>query len=129
MYNIVDLYVSPYLAEGFNLSPLEALTAGTRVLVPLTGSTEEYMKDIYNNGGSGFITYVKSIVITNQSGQSLNQIEVDDLISSILGVDIGPKPDPTHMIEYISKEYSWTKAVESLYEYFLYILEARGVVL
>jgi glycosyltransferase involved in cell wall biosynthesis len=129
MYNIVDLYVSPYLAEGFNLSPLEALTAGTRVLVPLTGSTEEYMKDIYNNGGSDFITYVKSIVITNQSGQSLNQIEVEDLISSILSVDMSLKPDPTHMIEYISKEYSWTKAVESLYEYFLYILEARGVVL
>lgn len=129
MYNIVDLYVSPYLAEGFNLSPLEALTTGTRVIVPVTGSTEQYMKDIYDNGGSDFITYVRSIVVTTLTGQSFNHIEADDLISSILSVDITLKPDPTHMIEYISKEYSWTKAVNSLYEYFLYILEARGVVL
>ena len=123
MYNIVDIYVSPYLAEGFNLSPLEALTSGTRVIIPITGSTEQYMKDIYNNGGSEFITYVNSIVITTSSGQSFNQIEADDLISSILNVDTNLNPDPSRMIEYISKEYSWTKAVESLYEYFQYILE------
>ena len=123
LYNIVDLYVSPYMAEGFNLSPLEALTAGRRVLIPRTGSTEQYMKDIYNNGGADFITYVNSVVVSNLGNQSYNHIEEADLISSILSVDTQLELDPTKMIGYISKDYSWTRVAGLLYEYFLYILE------
>ena len=123
LYNIVDIYVSPYMAEGFNLSPLEALTAGRRVVIPRTGSTEQYMKDIYNNGGSEFITYVNSVVVTNMGGQSYNHIEEADLISAILSVDTQLELDPTVMIEYISKDYSWNRVADLLYEYFLYILE------
>jgi glycosyltransferase involved in cell wall biosynthesis len=124
LYNIVDIYVSPYLAEGFNLSPLEALTTGRRVVVPITGSTEQYMNDIYNNGGTNFITYVNSSVVSDTTtGNSYNQIEDTDLIAAILSIDIRPKLDPTRMIEYISKNYSWSKTADLLYEYFLYILE------
>ena len=123
LYNIVDLYVSPYMAEGFNLSPLEALTAGRRIVIPRTGSTEHYMKDIYNNGGSEFITYVNSVVVTNVGNQSYNHIEEADFISAILSVDTRLELDPTKMIEYISKDYSWTRVADLLYEYFLYILE------
>ncbi|MFY7728193.1 MAG: glycosyltransferase [Flavobacterium sp.] len=130
LYNAVDLYISPYMAEGFNLSPLEALTAGRRVLIPRTGSTEQYMNDIYNNGGSEFITYVNSMVVTNIIGQCYNHIEETDLIAAILSVDTRINLDPTRMIEYISKDYSWTRAADLLYEYFLYILEdQRKVVL
>jgi glycosyltransferase involved in cell wall biosynthesis len=123
LYNIVDLYVSPYMAEGFNLSPLEALTAGRRVLIPRTGSTEQYMNDIYNNGGADFITYVNSVVVSNLGNQSYNHIEEADLISAILSVDTLSDLDPTRMIEYISKSYSWNRVADLLYEYFLYILE------
>ncbi len=123
LYNIVDLYVSPYMAEGFNLSPLEALTAGRRILVPRTGSTEQYINCIYTNGGSPFITYVNSNVVTNNAGQSYNHIEETDLISSILSVDTSLELNPIDMIEYISNEYSWSKVAKLLYEYFLYILE------
>ena len=123
LYNIVDIYVSPYMAEGFNLSPLEALTAGRRVLIPRTGSTEQYMKDIYNNGGADFITYVNSVVVSNPGNQSYNHIEEADLISSILSVDTKLELDPTKMIGYISKDYSWNRVADLLYEYFLYILE------
>jgi glycosyltransferase involved in cell wall biosynthesis len=123
LYNIVDIYVSPYMAEGFNLSPLEALTAGRRVVIPRTGSTEQYMKDIYNNGGADFITYVNSVVVSNPGNQSYNHIEEADLISSILSVDTKLELDPTKMIVYISKDYSWTRVAGLLYEYFLYILE------
>jgi len=123
LYNIVDVYVSPYMAEGFNLSPLEALTAGRQVIIPRTGSTEQYMNDIYNNGGSEFITYVNSVVATNIGNQFYNHIEESDLISAILSVDTRKNVDPTKMIEYISKDYSWSKAADLLYEYFLYILE------
>jgi glycosyltransferase involved in cell wall biosynthesis len=123
LYNIVDLYVSPYMAEGFNLSPLEALTAGRRVLVPITGSTKQYINDIYNNGGSDFITYANSVVVTTNTGESYNHIEESDLISAILSVDTHSDLDSAKMIEYISKSYSWSKAADLLYKYFLYILE------
>jgi glycosyltransferase involved in cell wall biosynthesis len=123
LYNIVDLYVSPYMAEGFNLSPLEALTAGRRVLVPKTGSTEQYIQDIYTNGGSGFITYVESTIVTDiTSGQSYNHIEESDLTTAILSIDVDSDLDPTGMIEYIATEYSWAKAAESLYGYFIHII-------
>jgi glycosyltransferase involved in cell wall biosynthesis len=122
MYNIVDLYVSPYMAEGFNLSPLEALTTGARVLVPRTGSTVEYISDIQNNGGADFITYVDSIIHENNIGQSFNIINDTDLMTAILNVDFSRDLDPSNMIRFINKEYSWLKASELLYEYFLYII-------
>lgn len=34
LFNACDLYISPYLAEGFNLTVLEALSSGLNVLVP-----------------------------------------------------------------------------------------------
>ena len=122
MYNIVDLYVSPYMAEGFNLSPLEALTTGARVLVPRTGSTVEYISDIQNNGGADFITYVDSIIHENNIGQSFNIINDTDLMTAILNVGFSRNLDPFSMISFINKEYSWLKASELLYEYFLYII-------
>ena len=128
MYNIVDLYVSPYMAEGFNLSPLEALSTGTRVLVPRTGSTVKYISDIQQNGGNDFITYVDSTINKNMGGQSYNNINDADLVSAILNVDFSRELDPSTMISYINKEYSWHNASESLYEYFLYIIENNNTV-
>ena len=42
LYSITDCYVSPYLAEGFNLTPLEAAACGTQVLVTKGGCTDDY---------------------------------------------------------------------------------------
>jgi glycosyltransferase involved in cell wall biosynthesis len=128
MYNIVDLYVSPYMSEGFNLSPLEALSTGTRVLVPKTGSTVKYISDIQSNGGADFIVYVDSTVVNNIVGQSYNHINNADLVTAILNVDFSRESDPSNMINYINKEYSWTKASELLYEYFLYIIASDNTI-
>ena len=43
----LTLYISPYLAEGFGLTMLEALASGLRVLVPRTGSASDYIDPIY----------------------------------------------------------------------------------
>ena len=42
LYNITDCYVSPYRAEGFNLTPLEAAASGTPIIVTKGGSTDDY---------------------------------------------------------------------------------------
>lgn len=42
LFNAVDVYISPYLAEGFNLMVLEAISCGTKVLVSKGGCTDDY---------------------------------------------------------------------------------------
>ena len=44
LYAAVDCYVSPYRAEGFNLTPLEAAACGTPILVTKGGATDEYFQ-------------------------------------------------------------------------------------
>ena len=38
-------YVSPYKAEGFNLTPLEAAACGTQIVVTNGGSSDDYFDD------------------------------------------------------------------------------------
>ena len=117
IYNMCDLCVSPYLCEGFNLTPLEALVTGTCVVIPRTGSTKEYIEDIYANGGSAYIHYVDSKIVDMELGKT-NEIKVDDLINVVLLFQKGER-DPAQMVQYIACEYSWHKVADLLYEYFL----------
>ena len=45
IYSITDCYVSPYMAEGFNMTPLEAAACGTQVVVTKGGSTDDYFEE------------------------------------------------------------------------------------
>lgn len=126
LYNSVDLYISPYLAEGFSCTILEAIKAGSDVLLPITGSTKEYAELIYNNGGSEFIHYTKSKVVTLENGMSQNQIELQDLLDCMLSFETklqerrvnGDKRDYNKMVKIIEKELSWNKVSELLVNYF-----------
>lgn len=126
LYNAADMYVSPYLAEGFNMTTLEALSAGLPVLVPMTGSTKEYIENIYNNGGSEFITYVKSVEVqVTMNGFKQNHISVEDLINTLVNREmyINRMKEDRYKYnsvkdKYIRENYSWYKVAELLYEYF-----------
>ena len=127
LYNAADLYVSPYLAEGFGLTMLEALASGLQVLVPRTGSTKEYIDDIFaNGGGDEFIIFVDSIVVKDNGGYYKNDIKIHDLVNTLLTNETKiktPKPDNLYiqMKSYIEAEYSWYKVSTLLYNYFLEI--------
>ena len=43
LYNIADLYVSPYRAEGFNMPVLEAMSVGLPIVVSGGGSTDDFV--------------------------------------------------------------------------------------
>jgi glycosyltransferase involved in cell wall biosynthesis len=119
LFNASDLYLSPYLAEGFNLTVLESLSAGLSVLVPETGSTKEYINDLYENGGETFINKVKSQVLVFENGMMQNNIRVDDLVDSIELLKLsGDVSDHERLAEYIEENYSWNKVSKMLYEYF-----------
>jgi glycosyltransferase involved in cell wall biosynthesis len=172
LFNAADLYLSPYLAEGFNLTSLEALASGLPVIIPRTGSTREYIRDIYENGGENFVFYLDSSVIDLGNGMRQNSITMENFVHTVvenehkirllqkwrtetegeLGETKGElnetetetegelnesetegelnesELDETDlqnsynkMGDYISKEYSWNKVSDLLYNYFLYI--------
>jgi len=45
MYQLADAYVSPYMAEGFNLPVLEAAACGLPVICTAGGSTDDFTRD------------------------------------------------------------------------------------
>ena len=132
LFNAADLYLSPYIAEGFNLTSLEALSAGTPVIVPITGSTKEYMEDIFNNGGKKFIYYVNSKVIDVGNEKKQNDIQIQDLLNCIVNNEKDIKNwsfremEYDRMKQYINKKYSWDYVSELLYDYLKMIVNDNG---
>ena len=130
LYNAADIYISPYLAEGFGMTMLEALSAGLNVLVPKSGSTHEYMNDIYKNGGQDYIFYVDSEVVVDPNGLCQNNITMNNLMSTLLNNEdkfkIGKSENAyITMKSYIEKDYSWYKVAELLYGYLDDIVSKR----
>lgn len=131
LMNACDLYMSPYLAEGFNLTALEAVTTGTCVLVPKTGSTKEMMEKIYKNDGKEFIYYVNSTIETIQM-MCQNIISIDEIVDIIKKNEKEIKEKWNNeenmnkkyknMQKYIEENYSWNFISKELMNYFKEIL-------
>ena len=45
LYQVVEVYVSPYRAEGFNIPVLEAAASGLPVICTRGGATEDFVTD------------------------------------------------------------------------------------
>lgn len=117
-FNAADLYVSPYLAEGFNLTVLESLAAGLPVLVPETGSTREFINDIANNGGDTHIFRVPCQVGQTQTGMKQNMFNVQDIVDVIVNnVESIKRRDKPTYLNYIERTYSWKKVTGDLCQY------------
>jgi len=124
LYNAADIYVSPYLCEGFNLTPLEALSAGLDVLVPQTGSTKEYIQSIYENSGKNYIHYVKSHVIENPMGYQ-NHINVNDVINALINFKKG-NDGYLQMVNYIKEALSWNAVSHLVFNYMNEIVQLNN---
>lgn len=125
LFNASDLYISPYLCEGYNLTCHESLACGLNVLVPRTGSTKEYIEAIYQNGGSEYITYVDSSINIDSEGMCQNNISINNLVEAILNNSSkfkSNKRDYYKMQNYIERELSWNKVSELLHDYFKFII-------
>lgn len=129
LFNAADIYFSPYIAEGFNLTVLEALATGMQVIVPETGSTEDYINKIGMENGD-YIHKVRSQVVELEDGKKQNHIKVSDIVKTIIEEEYNiekMKMDRTReykkLVEYIEENYSWKRVSEMLYEYLEYIIE------
>jgi len=111
LYNITDCYVSPYRAEGFNLTPLEAAACGTPIIVTKGGSTDDYFDEKLG-------LQIESEIIQNGDLTSLKP-KIDSLVKCILSVMENPKTyGGLNGSEYIKKNFTWYSAVKKLYNIF-----------
>ncbi len=112
VYNAIDIYMSCYIAEGFNLSPLEVLATGGTVVLPRVGSTHEYSKSVYNACGQGDsgISFVDC-----KSVDGCNHYCPQGVAETILNTPVVPKRLGTS--EYVQREYSWDRVAKEIYEY------------
>lgn len=111
LYSITDCYVSPYLAEGFNLTPLEAAACGTQIIVTKGGSTDDYF-----DSSLGYQIESNEKKVNNTH---FLEPKIDSLIQ-ILQEKILNKTDKlkNDRAKFVHQNYSWTKVVSKLKEEF-----------
>ena len=112
LYNISDCYVSPYKAEGFNITPLEAAATGTPIIVTKGGSTDDYF-----NSKLGLQIESKLIEKDNLTSLIPNIDSLVECISSV--IKNSNKYGKEKASEFVKKNFTWHNASKKLYEIFI----------
>jgi len=108
LYGAANCYVSPYRAEGFNLTPLEAAASGTPIVITKGGSTDDYFHE-------SFGLQIESTLRKNEKGTFLEP-SLDSLIEqlSILIEGKASGLDNSYAQQFIGKNLTWETAVNKL---------------
>jgi glycosyltransferase involved in cell wall biosynthesis len=108
LYAAVDCYVSPYRAEGFNLTPLEAAACGTPILVTKGGATDDYYETSMGDQIEGKLTHEDDLTWIEPNIESL----IERLVNLIEGNETNF--DSRKSLDHIRKNYTWLKVTEEL---------------
>ncbi len=107
LYGAVDAYVSPYLAEGFNLPPLEAAACGTPILVTAGGATDDYVHP-------SFARRIASTTVA-RGDTVLLQPDQDSLVAEMEALaQARGNFDRDEAMAWIGQNFTWARAVEKL---------------
>ena len=111
LYSITDCYVSPYRAEGFNLTPLEAASCGSQIVITKGGCTDDY----YNP----CLGYQIESIEKKVNDASFLEPNIDSLVN-ILEEKVINKSDNSKIerSNYVNENFSWDKVVSKLKEEF-----------
>ncbi|KOR36037.1 MULTISPECIES: glycosyltransferase [Planktothricoides] len=113
LYQAADVYVSPYLAEGFNLPVLEAAACGLPVICTQGGSTDDFTHPDFNWGIS---SQVKSV---NMEENTVFYLEpnIDHLITLMTEIidrnaecDRARKAGP----KWVHSRFTWQDTIDKL---------------
>lgn len=112
LYNCCDAYVSPYRAEGFNLTPLEAAACGAPVIMTAGGATDDYSHPSFALPVAG-----KPMV---NGRQQFIEPDLDSLVAAMLALVEGRAPalDRVGARDYITTHFSWARVTERLTDIF-----------
>jgi glycosyltransferase involved in cell wall biosynthesis len=112
--------VSPYFAEGFNLQPLECLSTGTTVILPETGSTEEYVSKVMKVSPDSVIQLPSKVILNDNKYQ--NELQLDDLLNCIINYT-KPTEKYDELRNIIERELSWDCVSKQLHDLFEEIVQ------
>lgn len=127
LYNAVDLYVSPYLAEGFNLMVLEAISCETRVLVSKGGATDDFVLDILKNvqGAEEYIYPFDTKEVINDGKVNLD-IDLNIMLKRLSEIKFTQERNSNYtrfLRGYLASNYSWEMVAKQMYDYFEMIVD------
>jgi glycosyltransferase involved in cell wall biosynthesis len=117
MYNGADIYIAPYSGEGFNLSPLEALTAGCRVAVTDKGGASEYIDKLIPTES---IILLPSKLVTHADESKSNKVDLSKSLEILLRESerIVVDTEYPRIRQMIETNFSWKRVVDLYMEYF-----------
>jgi glycosyltransferase involved in cell wall biosynthesis len=115
LYQAVDAYVSPYLAEGFNLPVLEAAACGLPVLCTAGGPTDDFVTDDF----ALRVASSERFQGTPELPEALLVVHLDDLFGSMLRVleDVAWRRRAARTATaHVHAHYSWDRVTARLLE-------------
>ena len=112
LYGCADCYISPYRAEGFNLTPLEAAASGVPIIVTEGGATDDYCHN-------SFAMKIRGKQIT-KANETYIEPNLDSLIEqmTILIEDRNDEIDQVNAVEFIKKNFTWSICTRKLVDSF-----------
>ena len=113
LYGACDCYVSPYRAEGFNLSPLEAASSGSLIVVTDGGSTDDYFDN-------SFGLKIQGNRVSNGSDGFFIEPNTESLLEQITLAIEGKvnTRDPVKAQKYLRENFSWESVTQKLINVF-----------
>lgn len=112
LYAAADCYASPYRAEGFNLTPLEAAASGTPIIITKGGSTDDYFHP-------SFALQIDSKIV-REAENTYIEPNLESLTEQ-LTILIDNKPTSLNKDaaeEIINQNFTWPVVVKKLSSYF-----------
>jgi len=113
LYQVADVYVSPYRAEGFNLPVLEAAACGIPIICTKGGSTDDFVTD-------GFARRIESRKMSSRlNDQEIWRLEPDlghltGLMASAIEDEAWRKRARVAGPQHVCANYTWDRVVDML---------------
>lgn len=127
LYNAVDAYVSPYLAEGFNMMVLEAIACETKVVVSKGGATDDFINTIKESvrDSNHFIKTFDTELKEAPNGNKNLEIDVQKFVNQLAQINFKYRSDDytQDLVKILHKHYSWEVIAKQTYEYFESIVD------
>ena len=118
LYNSADCYLSPYVAEGFNIPVLEALACGIPVIVSKGGSTDDFTNDVVAK-------YPRTVFATTKTGEKCLLVDDVSLQENMMNVISDKDFRETARIQgpiHVKEKYTWDIVTERLYNFLNFIV-------
>lgn len=110
-----DAYVSPYMAEGFNMPVLEAMACGLPVICTRGGATDDFVRD-------DFALRIDSKINSIGVNDSVGEMVVPDLdhliylMFRIMDDETWRNAASVRSVDHVTQHYTWDKVTDTLVE-------------